>query len=739
MNILIVVPKYSLKSLNTYYDFPIALAYISSTLKHAGYSVDILNLNTYYGYIQDRNWGPLEMLLSKKLKKKRYDLLCTGGMSPHFDQIMAISNKAKSIQPGIITIVGGNLISSMPESVMEALQADFGVIGEGEETILELVQVLQDSSRNIETVTGLVHLDRSGKAVKNKPRVSLNDINTIPFPDYDGFDAEKCLSQQLPMDHSYRHPYDQPRLMPIVASRSCVYKCTFCFHPEGQKYRQRSLDSVFLEIDYLVSNFGVNMISLEDELLGTDKQRLLDFSERIRPYNIKWGCQLHISNTLTQELLRAMKDSGCMCISYGLESACDVVLKSMKKRITVTQMEAGLRDTYEAGLLIIGNFIFGDKGETLDTALETLTWWFMHREYGINLSRVVPYPGSELFNYACSIGMVTDKIEALRNECELLLNINISGMTTEQLDYFNYLCGLYFQAIGRIPARVISARKTGTIAKKGSIYSLTIKCPKCNCVITYNNMHSRPTPWKNQRLERMGCRECGQRYDIFPFDMEAKILSILGTTTQPNVAIFKADKNAFFLLNNSIRIKELTRHIIETDFTQLAHKEDNLQIIPLHNNEDYIKVHIETVIVTTTSGYHELTSLANLKSLGVELLDLSEYFSELPVFQNTEQGIYFIADKIEGVNDHIVRFEFEQAYSKMLSLIELMHDFSPLHVWLAEIALRLNDLETAYDAICTADFLSPNDPEIMHKLNNISSIFERSDNTPNSKTNNIGG
>ncbi|WP_026841174.1 B12-binding domain-containing radical SAM protein [Citrifermentans bremense] len=717
MDILMVVPKYERSFLDPYYCFPLGLAYISSTLKHNGHDVDVLNLNSYYGYIQDRDWAPVRMLMERAIRKKEYDVVCTGGLSPDFDHVQAIVAAAKALDPALVTVVGGGLISSLPDCVLEPLGADFGIVGEGEETIIELLHALQQGETYPASVAGLVHLDRSGKAVVNKPRISCNDLNTMPFPDYEGFDLEGHLCSQMPTDHHFWYPYDNPRCVPIVASRSCVHRCTFCYHPAGQKYRQRTLDSVFSEIDYLIANYRINMVNLWDELLGANKQRLVEFSERIASYGIRWACQLHLSN-IDPDLLALMKRSGCMLLSYGLESASEPVLQSMQKKLTVPVMETGLKASYEAGLQVQGNFIFGDKGETLDTALETMNWWINHKQYQINLARVIPYPGSELFNHACSTGLVPDKIAALKDECRHLHSINLSSMTEKESDYIDYLTGLYTRTIGRIPARVLAARKSGVSPTRGPIYSLTITCPRCDRSYTANNMHVKTNPWAKSMLRvRLGCRECGQRYDIFPFELEEKILDTLHAKDKAaTVAIFKSDDKAEFLLQNSINIKERTRFLIEDDFSRLPLHKEGAQVIQLFNRIGLVEKGVDIVILTSKPAPAAARELSRLQELGVSLLDVSEFFPDNIDLKDEQQIVSYMQEKFSEANAAMAEGKPEAAFFEIHSLIEMFHDFAPLHKALAEVAYSMGDLNTALDAAGTASLMAPQDPAMAELL-----------------------
>lgn len=235
MNFLIVAPKF-VDVVGQHYHFPLGLAYISSSLKKNGYNVHCLNLNHYT--------EPIETMLHREITGKNIDVVCIGGLSAHFNKVRAVLNIARSIKPDIITIAGGGLISSEPALMLEVLKLNFGIIGEGEETISELADAIING-KDYRNVNGIIYVDKDEGVNMTPPRKEIADIDAIPWPDYDGFEIEKYLDMFIPSSYINMYPFDKPRELPILASRSCPYSCTFCYHPIGKKYRQRSLDSIF--------------------------------------------------------------------------------------------------------------------------------------------------------------------------------------------------------------------------------------------------------------------------------------------------------------------------------------------------------------------------------------------------------------------------------------------------------------------------------------------------------------
>lgn len=474
MNILIVAPRY--KPYGQFYELPLGLAYLSSYLKASGKTVWFLNLNE------------VDPSVDYSTLIKRADILCTGGLSVHYHQIKEILNNAKKINSSITTTVGGGIVSSEPELMMKNLGFDIGIIGEGEEIY---TQILNDATHN---PMGL----HFSEPIKN--------LDALPYPDYEGLNVRTYLDRQLCGDEHYLYPFDKPRCLPIISSRGCPYNCTFCFHPTGRVYRQRSLDNFFGEVEFLIEKYQVNMLSVLDELISANPERLELFCERMRKYQINWMTQMR-ADSVTQETIKMLKASGCHQISYGIESGSNAVLESMNKRTTIEVIEQALEWTYEAGIGIQGNLIFGDHNETVRTTEETLNWWFTHRHLMINLSYVIPYPGSELYSYATKTGIIPDKLKFIQQGCPTVA-------LTPEIREVSRLVESYRKS-GILPAKIIFAECTGHDTYRGNLLHIKVICPHCETEQEYRNLYHGSTGVAFASGHyRIGCRNCNQRFDI---------------------------------------------------------------------------------------------------------------------------------------------------------------------------------------------------------------------------------
>lgn len=414
LNFLLVMPRFITNS-NLGYFFPLGLPYVSSSMKKAGFTVYTLNLN--------HKQGDIPNILQETLFEKNINVLLTGGLSPHYSIIRDIVENAKIIKPSLKIIVGGGIISSDPETAMTGLEfVDYGIIGEGEDVCCELAQTLENNS-DVSQVNGIIYKNNDGTYHTTRPRKETVDIDSIPWPDYEGFEFEKAV---------YGNPstngLNVNGVLHMILSRSCPFNCTFCFHTVGKKYRQRSLDNFFAELDFMLNKYPVKYLSLIDDLFANDIDRIKEFCKRIKGYKINWEACFRV-DSVNEEILQLLKESGCNFMTFGLESADNRILKSMKKAITVEKIEETLKLVYENSIHFMGAFIFGDKEETVETATNTIKWWENHPEYSIALSRIICYPGTYLYKYACEHGIIKDKVKFLKEGCP---HVNVSKMTNEE-------------------------------------------------------------------------------------------------------------------------------------------------------------------------------------------------------------------------------------------------------------------------------------------------------------------
>lgn len=479
VNYLFVMPRYR-KNRNDNYTFPLGMAYVSASLKQARKNVFCLNLNVSFGEIEEE--------VKNAISRYDIDVIATGGLSPNFKQIRTIISCAKKMKPEIITMAGGGLVTATPEVIMRGIpELDIGMIAEGEITIKELAETFEHSG-DLKSVRGIIYRESDGTLVRTSAREDIEDLDALPFPDYEGFQ------------------FDGTNVLSICTSRSCPYNCTFCFHTCGKKYRCRSMDSIFQEIDWLVQKYDIKHLDILDELFSIDIVRMTAFCKRIREYGIGWSCQMRVDRIST-EMLYMMKQSGCRSISFGIESADNRILKSMEKNITIEEVEKAIGMSREAGICPFGNLLLGDKNDDVESFQKCLDWYQSHPDIRLGFNKVLVLPGSKLYQYAVQNGYIKDEVKYLEEEN---FAINITKMSDLQ---YKECVEIMDEVVARreyplIDEKILNYdRRDNKVLAKG-------KCPLCGKEI---KMILRDC---FAIINSGSCPECGRPYTINLYNMK---------------------------------------------------------------------------------------------------------------------------------------------------------------------------------------------------------------------------
>ncbi len=340
-----------------------------------------------------------------------------------------IAAKVKEYSKNIITIIGGPHITAVPENTLKLFpQIDIGVIGEGEDTIIDLLSTL-DNESILDNVKGII-FRKKGEFLTTQPRPFIKDLDRLPLPAWD----------LLPkLDKYYRPSIINYKKLPstsLITSRGCPGKCTFCDTKVfGAKYRGFSGHYVIRMIEYLESNYGIKDLVLYDDVFVAFKERLNLFCNYMmnRKQRITWNCQARI-NMVNYDMMRKMKQAGCWKIGFGIESGSQKVLDIMKKNQKVSKTIDVVNLAKKAGLEVEGCFIMGYIGEDENSLKETLSYIKKTKLDNMLLSFFIPFPGSESYNIAHKYGTFEDNWQ----------NLNIfdtpkfipNGLTPEKLLYY---------------------------------------------------------------------------------------------------------------------------------------------------------------------------------------------------------------------------------------------------------------------------------------------------------------
>ena len=342
----------------------IGLAYVISSVEK-NHEVKLLDL-TFHPKDYNR-------YLYKELKEMRPDIIGISANSFSFEDGLRIAGFIKEICPEATFLWGGVHPTLMPEETMQYSLVDAICIGEGEISTLEYLDRLEKGREP--DVEGIWYKDRKGKIHKGRPRPFREDIDDLPFPNWDHWDIDRYLKEELFFTGGLRN----------LASRGCPYSCTFCSNAAlskagtGRYYRARSPVNVIEEIKSNVQKYldrGLKSIFLSDDIFGLDAKWLKQFCELYikegLSTKIPWACTTRV-DILTEDWAKMAGDAGCMMVSLGIESGDENIRKQVyKKNISKDKIMRAVRYLKDKGIICHISLIIGGPGETKDTIRKTM-------------------------------------------------------------------------------------------------------------------------------------------------------------------------------------------------------------------------------------------------------------------------------------------------------------------------------------------------------------------------------
>ncbi len=323
------------------------------------------------------------------------------GISIPFSHLSKLAHdlieKIKSRYPGIPVVIGGVYPSSQPELAIKS-KADFVVLGEGEEPLLDIVNYL---SKKIDKLPNCIL--RNETDLKNTESYFAKDINQFPLPARDLVDFNKYL------DRSPRNVRGW-KSASIITSKGCPFDCEFCaVHPVcGYKWRPFSAQKVIDEINYLVDNYGVNNIEIEDDNFTINQRRVEEILNGIIKINrdkqyLSWQALNGLRiDTLNEDLIKLFKESNCRHLNIALEHGDEEMLSIIEKKLNLKKVliVVELLKKYEIPSHVFT--IYGYPGETKERFQNALNFYSKIKEIAPNVIFkffiAQPYPNTRLFN-----------------------------------------------------------------------------------------------------------------------------------------------------------------------------------------------------------------------------------------------------------------------------------------------------------------------------------------------------
>jgi len=377
---------------------PIGLLYLAANCRKYGLDVSIIDAAAL-GY------GIDETVKSILAGKPKFVGFSANTLS--ISSAARCAKKLRELAPDTFNIIGGPHVSSCPERTMELFNHfDAGVIGEGEQTIVELIDAVK-VEKDLERVTGIVY--RSGDEIKKTlPREYIKDLDELPMPAWDLLPSYKAYKPS-----STR--FSRPPVGSIITSRGCPGECTFCDRSVfGRVWRGHGADYVLEMIKENIRRHHIRSLVINDDTFVINRKRLVRICERMAEerFNLKWSCSARI-NEMTLEKLQLMKKAGCFQIAYGIESGSQAILDLMKKKTSPDHMRKVIEDTRRAGIRSKGYFIIGHPGETSETMQETIDFALSVPLDDAQFTFLTPFPGTEVYQKAKESGFFIEEWEKM--------------------------------------------------------------------------------------------------------------------------------------------------------------------------------------------------------------------------------------------------------------------------------------------------------------------------------------
>jgi anaerobic magnesium-protoporphyrin IX monomethyl ester cyclase len=376
----------------------LGLGYIATSLRENGFDVEIWD-----GVKKNMTRQKLE----KRLQTADYDVAGFQVYTRSVKEAQEGLNTVKSVDPDIITVIGGPHSSGDPEGSMAYLKTDYAFRGEAE---IGLVQLLKKVSGQEEvpfgSIPNLIWRD-NGKVVCN-PLQPIENLQIVGIPAWDMIN---------PNDYPYAPIGAFSRKFPLTSistTRGCPYRCTFCANNTimGRKVRARQTETVLKEMDLLHDTYGVREFQIIDDNFTSKKELTLGVCRGIIERG--WDISLSFPNgvrlsTLDEEILHLLEKAGCYSLGLGIESGSPRTLKNMRKAQSVDEIKEKVNLIHRVTKIrTTGFFIIGYPTEEAEDIMQTIN---LSKELPINRAQFticLPVPGSEMTEQMIKAGKLKD-------------------------------------------------------------------------------------------------------------------------------------------------------------------------------------------------------------------------------------------------------------------------------------------------------------------------------------------
>lgn len=361
---------------------PLGILYLAASLeKHTNHEIHVLD-----SQVEEMTYEELEQAIAGI----KPDVVGITAMTFTLIDVIKTLKIVRKLFPEVKIILGGPHAHIYPKETASLPEVDYVVLGEGEETIVQLLNNIHDEER-LKGVPGLVFRDKTGHINHTALIDYIQDLDKIPFP-----------ARHLTPVHKYSSLLaKRSPVTTMFTSRGCPYKCYFCDRPHmGKKFRYRSARNVVDEMQ-ACREMGIKEMFIYDDTFTLNRKRVLDICNEIidRNLDIVWDIRARV-DTVDREMLARLKDAHCERIHYGVEAGTEKVINALGKGITLKQVRDAFRLTKEVGISTLAYFMIGSPTETREDILETIRLAKELNPDYVNITITTPYPATKLYAQA---------------------------------------------------------------------------------------------------------------------------------------------------------------------------------------------------------------------------------------------------------------------------------------------------------------------------------------------------
>jgi len=384
---------------------PLGLAYVAAALREAGYDFRVIDatgaaLDAVSPYPDRSDFMVQGLTVDETVRRipAHADVI---GVSCMFSTLWPLTHRvAMAIRkrfPRALLVLGGEHGTAVPEHVLATSPFDVVVLGEGEETFVELLRARQ-AGRSLNTVKGIAYRD-NGRVATTGLSERRRDVDAIAPPDWASFPIGEYI------DRHQTNGINLGRSMPILGTRGCPFQCTFCSNPAMWTQRWIARDPRLLadEMERYVREYGVTNFDFQDLTAIVKRQWIVDFCRELIRRNLKITWQMPSgtrAEVFDAEVADLLYRSGCRALAFAPESGSPEILKAVKKQVDLGHMLAAMRAAVRRGLKLSCFIVIGfpdDTPVTLRQTLRLIRRMAVLGVYDVAVSKFVPYPGSALF------------------------------------------------------------------------------------------------------------------------------------------------------------------------------------------------------------------------------------------------------------------------------------------------------------------------------------------------------